>query len=188
MWKNKTPKAIALALLLAAAAALPVSAAIKATTLQELMEISTGVVQGQIISKDVVKLDWADMNDLTFTRLTIRGEELTTGERVTRELYFMGGVWNGQVDSPSTAPREHQTRVGASVVAFYWFDSGLAEQGANKIFCFANIYQVQQGAGEPTVIGMGPGAAVSQNVKLSLLNAQVKSIHLKIQQLKELEK
>jgi hypothetical protein len=188
MWKNRTPIAIVLALFLVAVAVVPVSAAIKAMTLEELMQISSGAVQGQIISKDVVKLDWADMTDLTFTRLTIRGQELTTGQPVTRELYYMGGVWNGELDHVATAPREHQTRVGANVVAFYWFDSGLTDQGADKIFCYANIYQVQQGAGEPTVIGQGEGAAVSENVKLSVLNAQVKTIHQKLQQQKELEK
>jgi hypothetical protein len=182
MWKKKTPLAILTALFLVSVAVVPVSAAIKAMTLEELMQISTGVIQGQIVSKDVYKLDWADMTDLTFTRLTIRGEELTTGESVTRELYYMGGIWNGEVDHIATAPREHQTRVGANVVAFYWFDSGLTANGANKIFCYANVFQVQQGAGDPTVIGQGEGAAVSQNVKLSVLSAQVNTIHQRLQQ------
>ena len=157
-------------------------------TLEELMQISSGVIEGQIVSKDVVRMDWADMQDLTFTRLTISGEDLATGNPATREIYYMGGVWNGKLDSPTTAPRESQTRVGARVVAFYWFDPVLTTQGANKIFCYANIFQVQQASGEPTVIGLGAGTAVSQNVKLSILSTEVKSIHRKLQQLKELEK
>jgi hypothetical protein len=187
MLKPKTSLAILSALFVVAAAAFPVFAAIKAMTLEELMQISSGVIEGRIVSKDVVRMDWADMQDLTFTRLTIQGQDLTTGNPATRELYYMGGVWDGQIDSPVTAPRESQTRVGARVVAFYWFDPGLTAQGANKIFCYTNIYQVQQAAGEPTVIGLGTGAAVPQNVKLSVLSTEVKSIHQKLQYMKELE-
>ena len=178
---NSTPNTLSflfsLVVIVEAIAGLPLAAAIKAMNLEELMRISTGVISGEIMAKDVVRIDWADEKDVTFTRLTIRGEELTTGAAVTREIYYMGGVWEGKVDSPSTAPREYQTRIGARVVAFYWFDPGLTRTGANKIFCLANIYQVQQGAGDPTVIGLGKGAAVPYNVKLSLLRDRVRAIH-----------
>ena len=57
------------------------------------------------------------------------------------------------------------------------FDPSLTESGANKIFCYPNIYQVQQGASEPTVIGLGEGAAVPFNTKLSVLSAEVREIY-----------
>ena len=182
MSKLKVAIVCAALLFLTAFAVMPLAAAIKAMNLEELMEISTGVMAGEIIAKDTVKLDAGDDPNQTFTRLTIRGQEMTTGESLTREIYYWGGIWNGKLDSPSTAPREHQTRVGARVVAFYWFDPNLTAEGAYKIFCFANIYQIQQGAGEPTVIGLGEGAAVPQNIKLIDLRAQIQAIHKKLEQ------
>ena len=169
---------VAIGLVISALLVTPLDAAIKPMTLPEMMEISTGVIDGQIVAKEsVVIFDPADDMNEIWTRLTVNGTELTTGETVTHDLYFMGGVWNGQRIFPVTSPRDYQTRVGARVVAFYWFDPNLAGSGANKIFCYPNIYQVQQGASEPTVIGLGEGAAVRINTKLSVLSAEVKRIY-----------
>ena len=169
---------IAIGLVVSALLVAPLGAAIKPMTLPEMMEISTGVIDGQITAKEsVVIFDPADNMNEIWTRLTVSGTELTTGESVTHDLYYMGGVWNGQRIFPVTSPRDYQTRVGARVVAFYWFDPSLTESGANKIFCYPNIYQVQQGSSEPTVIGLGDGAAVPYNTKLSVLSAVVKRIY-----------
>ena len=171
---------LAIGLIIPALLVAPLSAAIKPMTLPELMEISTGVIDGQIIAKEsVVIFDPADDMHEIWTRLTLSGTELTTGETVTRDLYYMGGVWNGQRIFPVTSPRDYQTRVGARVVAFYWFDPDLSATGADKIFCYANIYQVQQGSEEPTVIGLGEGAAVSYNTKLSDLSVEIGTIYAK---------
>jgi hypothetical protein len=185
MSRKKLATALAVLLFIAALFAAPLTAAIKAMTLEEMMDISTGVVSGRIIEKEYVKMDWGDDPDTTFTRIRISGEELTTGKMVTRDLYYVGGLWNGEVDSPSTAPREHQTRVGAAMVAFYWFDAKIGPDGVNIIFCFPNINQIQQGSGDPTVIGNGLGAAVPANVKLSALRTEVKSIYEKLQAKKQ---
>ncbi len=181
MFRRKVSTALVVLLFVAAIFVTPLTAAIKAMTLDEMMDISTGVVSGRIIEKEYVKMDWGDDLDTTFTRIKIRGEELTTGKIVTRDLYYVGGLWDGAVDSPSTAPREHQTRVGAAVVAFYWFNAKIGPDGVNIIFCFPNINQIQQGSGDPTVIGNGLGAAVPANVKLSALRTEVKSIYEKLQ-------
>ena len=108
-----------------------------------------------------------------WTRLTISGQEMTTGETVTQDLYYMGGVWNGFNATPVTSPRDYQTRMGANVVAFYWFDPSLTPDGANKIFCYANVFQMHQGSGDPTVIGLGDGTAVPFNTKLSSLSTEI---------------
>jgi len=181
MSRTRIPLALVLILAVGAIAVVPLTAAIKALNLEELMSISSGVVYGEIVKKDVLRFDWADMQNVTHTKLTIEGEELTTGQKVTRELYYMGGSVEGQLDSPCTAPKEHQTRVGAKVVAFYWFDETLISGGANKIFCFANLNQVLKGSGDPTVIGLGEGAAISHNIKLSSLRTEVQRIHQKLQ-------
>ena len=178
MMRKIPPIVFVLLLFISAISVLPLSAAIKPMTLPEMMEISTGAIDGQITAKEsVVIFDPADNMNEIWTRLTVSGTELTTGETVTHDLYYMGGVWNGQRIFPVTSPRDYQTRVGARVVAFYWFDPSLSETGANKIFCYPNIYQVQQGSSEPTVIGLGDGAAVPYNTKLSVLSAEVKRIY-----------
>jgi len=182
MRRSKLPLVLVLVFLVSALGIVPLLAAIKATTLKELLDISTGVVCGEITKKEIVRFDWGDDRDVTHTILTIKGEDLLTGEPVTREVYYMGGIWRGQLDSPNTAPKEHQTRIGATVVAFYWFDDDLVPGGANRIFNFANLNQVQRGIGSPTVIGNGEGAAVPYNIKLTGLRLEIQSLWSEIQE------
>ena len=160
---------LVVAIALAGLIALPISAAVKSMSLAEKVEIHTSCVYGQIIEKSTIRIDWADMQDVVFTRLVIQGEDWSDGQPVTRTLYYMGGP-DYYV---STSPKESQTRVGAWVVAFHWFDASLTADGAQKIFSFADIYQVQQGAGEPTVIGRGEGSGVPYHVKLSVLKDRI---------------
>jgi hypothetical protein len=160
------------------------TAAIKAMTTEEAVAVFDGAIYGQIISKEVVPLDYLDRKSVTFTRLTIQGEDLYTGEPATRQIYYMGGVRNGRLDSPSTAPKEHQTRVGASVVVFYWFHSEVTAAGAYKTSSFASLFQVQQGVGEPTVIGL-VDSPVPENVKLDGFRTQVQAIYKELQARKQ---
>ncbi|MDG2150481.1 MAG: hypothetical protein P8N09_13265, partial [Planctomycetota bacterium] len=60
----------ALAVSAAALLAIPVTAAIKAMTLQELMEITQDAVRGKIVARDTVRLDHPWEGAL-YTRLTV---------------------------------------------------------------------------------------------------------------------
>ncbi len=180
MSKLKSPFTLLLVLVAVAVAVVPVTAAVKAMNLEETMRITTGVIHGTIINKDVCRFDVGDVQNELYTCLTVEGEELRTGEKMTVDLYYLGGVSSGVLEAPNTAPKENQTRVGAKIVAFFWFDSGLTPVGANKIFHFGNVFQVLQGAGDPTVISMGVGSPVPQNIKLSALKAEVARTHQKL--------
>lgn len=180
MLKFKSPFTLLLVLAAVALAVGPVTAAVKAMNLEETMRITTGMIHGTVVKKDVFRFDVGDVQNELYTRLTVEGEELRTGEKTTVELFYLGGVENGVLEAPNTAPKENQTRVGAKIVAFYWFDSDLSPGGANKIFHFGNVFQVLQGAGDPTVISMGVGSPVPQNIKLSALKSEVGRIHQKL--------
>jgi len=184
MYRNKSFLLFLSILFICGIFTFPLVAAIKAMNLEEMMGISTGVFYGQIIEKSYFKIDDGDERDVTFTRLTVRGRELTTGESATKELWYMGGIWDGRPDSPSTAPPEHKTRVGARAVFFYTRDLDLIDGGADEVFNFASVYQVQKGAGEETVIGNGKGSAIPVSVKLSDLTVRVRSVYQKLQKQK----
>jgi len=177
MLKFKSPFTLLLVVAVVALAVGPVQAAVKAMNLEETMRITHGVVHGTIVKKDVFRFDVGDVQNELYTRLTVEGEELRTGEKSTFELYYLGGVDQGVLEAPNTAPKENQTRVGANVVAFFWFDPNLSPNGANKVFHFGNVFQVLQGAGDPTVISMGAGSPVPQNIKLTVLKNEVGRLH-----------
>jgi len=180
MLKFKSPFTLLLVLAAVALAVGPVTAAVKAMNLEETMRITTGVIHGTIVKKDVFRFDVGDVQNELYTRLAVEGEELRTGEKTTIELYYLGGVSKGLLEAPNTAPKENQTRVGATIVAFFWFDPDLSPKGANKVFHFGNVFQVLQGAGDPTVISMGAGSPVPQNIKLTVLKSDVGRVHQKL--------
>lgn len=164
---------------------IPLTAAVKAVNLEEQIAISSGVIHGKIIAKEVQRFDYADSQDVTFTKLTVQGEELTTGQATIREIYYMGGMWNGKLDSTSVSPKEHQTRLGATVVVFYWFSNDIkpnaSSDGAFKASSFASVFQVQQGAGSATVIGLGEGCAIPKSRKIDEFKAEVQLIYQQLQ-------
>jgi len=185
MLRTKSQIILVLIIACVAIAVVPLTAAIKATDLREQVSICSGVIYGKIIAKEAVRFDYADRRDVTFTKLTVEGEDLTTGQKATREIYYMGGMWNGNLDTTIVSPKEHQTRLGATVVVFYWFSKDvrpLAQSvGAFKASSFASVFQVQQGAGSATVIGIGEGCAIPKNRKIDGLRTEVQQIYRELQ-------
>ena len=99
-------KSLVAALACAAVLSVPLTAAIKSMTLRELMEVTQDAVHGEIVARDTVKLDhpW---KDAIYTRLTIEGTSLRTGEQGTFQVVFHGSHekndWYG-VSSMPTLP------------------------------------------------------------------------------------
>ncbi len=166
--------ALSLGLLVAASAA-----AVKALTLTELMEITTDAAHVSITARSSMQLDYP-MEGAVWTRLTVEGVSLRTGEPVQTELMFLGSHEAGDRFSISEMPTLQDTRLGGEAIVFWWDDPLLAG-GAHRIFDLSGVYRVEQAFGAPVVIGKGEGFAWSENVKLADAGEQVRKAHLELQ-------
>ena len=165
--------AVALGLALVA---MPVTAAVRAMTLKELMAITTDTVHGRITAKSSFHLDYP-IEGSVWTKLVVQGESLRTGEPVEAELVFLGSHDPRDGYGTSEMPTLQDTRVGADGVFFYWKDADMPGQ-RNRIFDLSGAYRVETVFGTPVVIGKGEGAAFAENVKLDDARVAVRSTHL----------
>ena len=163
---------VALGLLLVV---LPVAASIKAMNLYEQMEITSDTLVATIVARDTIVSDhpWAGS---VYTRLTLQGESLRTGEPVTTRAVFMGSHDPADEFNHSEMPELRDVRLGNEVVVFFAHDEAIAG-GVNLIHNLASVYRVERGFGEPVVIGKGSGAPFAENMKLSDARALVLATH-----------
>jgi len=169
---------IALALL--AFLAPPHGAQIQAMDLPEMLEASDGVVYGEVVSRQVFRVDHpVDGPELYFTCLTLAGRSLVDGRPTTIEVVFHGGflddtrgVFN------SSAPRAEDTRIGQRVVAFYRWTSNMGGGvAANALMAGrGGLYRTVDGPRGTAILGQGRGFAIPANRTLGSLESAVKTL------------
>ena len=166
---------VALALGVLAACSL---AAIKALTLPELMEITTDAAHVRITAAAPVSMDWPYEGSV-WTRLSIEGQSLRTGEPVKTDVMFLGSHDATQRFTISEMPTLQDTRVGNEAIVFWWDDPDMPG-GGHRVFDLSGVYRVEPSFGAPVVIGKGEGFAWSENVKLADAAVQVRAAHLEL--------
>jgi len=170
--------------LLAATAALalsaPAAAAIKALSLPELMSITNDTVDGQIVSSETFRVDDPDYEGVVFTRLTIVGESMRTGEKVSTKVVFRGSHDPADGYATSEMPALNDVRVGGRAV-FFIENRDAYVAGPNVVWNFANVFRVESVAGNPVVMGKGQGAAFPENLTLASAREQVRTVHLSLE-------
>jgi len=161
-------------LIVAALAALPVAAAIKALNLEELMTITSDVVYGTIVDKEVITLDhpW---QGAVYTKLTIQGESLRDGKQATTEVVFHGSHDPSDNYIISEMPELQDTREGGKVVVLFNKTAELG--GRNLAYDLSGVYRVESGFGAPVLVGKGEGFAFPVNTKLDDVRARVRTTH-----------
>jgi len=164
----------ALALTAAALIAIPVAAAVKAMTLQELMEGTTDAVHGKVIARDVVHLNHP-FEGAVWTKLTIDGESIRSGDKGRYDVVFLGSHDKDDWYGVSTMPTLQDTRVGGEALVF--FGQHPMTPGHNVAFNFAHTYRVERGFGEPVVIGKGEGSAFAENTRLGEATTRIRQTH-----------
>jgi hypothetical protein len=152
-------------------------AQIERLTLAEMVQKADGAVVGTIQSSKVFRVDHpVDGPELYFTTLAIAGRSLADAKPLTVEVTFPGGfitpdegVWN------SEAPSADEIRPGSEVVAFYkWSDNMGGGVASNALYAsHGGLFQVAVARGAQVVLGKGDGYAVSANVELAKLEADV---------------
>ena len=170
---------IAAAALGAAVLAVPVAAAIKAMTLKDLMGITTDTALVHIIDKSTFRSDWP-ASGMVWTKLTVQGESLRTGAPVKTDVFFLGSHDPKDEYGTSEMPTLQDTRVGADAVVFFTHDADSPGQ-MNRIGGLAGVYRVEQGFGEPVVIGKGEGFAFATNIKVTDARALVLKTNSELQ-------
>jgi len=166
------------ALVCSALLSAPSNAKIKALTLPEMVDIADDAVVGQITQRDVFRIDHpVDGPELYYTTLSVQGRSLVDGSEQAVEVTFAGGfidASNGVFNSE--APEEHEVAVGKEVVIFHRFikNMGGDVSGQGLMAAHGGIYAVNANAkGEQIVLGRGVGYAISDNVRLDVLDQEI---------------
>ncbi len=165
------------ALAVTVVAAWPTGAAIQPMTHKELMEITHDTVHGQVVSSRTVIMDRPYVGAI-HTELTVKGTSLRTGEKVEDSFVFFGSHTEGARGFMSEQPDLADVRVGRESV-FFLADETLPTTH-KRLHHWGAVYRVEQGFGEPVVIGKGEGMAFCTNVKLSDGRAQVRDTHAEL--------
>jgi hypothetical protein len=174
-------KSSPLALLAVAAALVGVSALGKAMIerldLAQMVAKTDNAVFGTITARNVVRIDHPiDGPELYFTTLTIEGRSLENNQPVTVDVSHMGG-WIDETHGSfnSEAPSADDTKVGNKVVCFYKHVENMGGDFAgNVIYTWhGGIYRTFERKNDTIVQGRGDGYAISNNVMLSDLQAQI---------------
>lgn len=172
------------AVLAAAVLAVPVGAAIKAMNLAELMSITDDAVYGTIVEKSSVRLD-LPWDGAIYTKLVVEGESLRTGETGLFEMVFLGSHDRADDFVVSEMPTLKDSRLGGKTVVL--FEKAKQDLlGLNVVHSLANLYRVEEGFGQPVVIGKGEGFAFAQNTTLADVRVHVRDTHLQLAKLGKL--
>jgi len=170
MSTRRTLGAAVLALSLAVALAVPCFAAIKAMSLAELMQTTTDVVHAQILARSTFHAPSPFTgDDAAWTRLSLAGESMTSGQPVDFDVVFLGSHDPADQYALSEMPTLQDTRVGNEVVLFYHLHAGSHSSepsGERVVHNLAEVFRVEQGFGQAVVLGRGKGSAFPENVKL----------------------
>ena len=152
-------------------------AAVKAFTLAEIMTVSADTLDAQIVAKETFRVDDPDYEDMVFTRITVTGESMRTGEPVTTELVYVGSHDPADGYGSSEMPLFQDVRIGNRVVLFYGEDETNLS-GPRQVWGLNCVFRVESVVGQPVVMGKGEGFAFPENVTLAEARDQVRALHL----------
>jgi hypothetical protein len=158
-------------------------AQIERLTLDQMVQKTDNAVAGEIVKHKVFRVDHPiDGLELYFTTLTLRGRSLVDSKPLEVDVTFPGGfinetegVWN------SEAPTADEIKIGNEVVAFYgWVDNMGGDVAANALWAsHGGIYRIAKSRKGDVVLGKGVGYAISSNVKMKDLDAEITALAAK---------
>ena len=174
---KKTSKVLGLAVAALFTAAALGTAQIERLDLPTMLQKADDAIHGTITHSEVIRIDHpVDGPELYYTHITVEGRSLSTGATESKVITFHGGFIddeNGVFNSES--PSADDVRVGAEVVAFYvWTDNMGGDLAGNAMYAgHGGIYRTVKGRKGTVVLGRGDGYAVSKNITLTDLDAEV---------------
>lgn len=136
-------------------------------------------VFGAIVSKEVAKIvsEEPDGPTLYFTKITVDGYSLKSGQPAVVDMWFGGGfVSETEGVHNSEAPSADDTKVGNKVVTFHKYEYNMGNGlSGNALYAWhGGLYRTfENRAGDTVVQGRGEGYAIATNIKLSDLDGQI---------------
>lgn len=156
------------------------TAQIERLDLSQMVERADDGIVGTITERNVIKIDHpVDGPNLFYTALTIEGRSLSTNEPRTVDVWFGGGfISETEGVFNSEAPIMDDQKVGNRVVAFYKFTENMGgDLSGNTLMTWhGGLYRTFDSRGATFVQGRGNGYAIPTNLRLSDLDAQVKTL------------
>ena len=173
--KNLLGKIAALSVIIGTAAL--GTAQIERLDLPTMLQKADDAIYGTITHSEVIRIDHpVDGPELYYTHITVEGRSLSTGATESRVITFHGGFIdeeNGVFNSE--APSADDVRIGSEVVAFYaWTDNMGGDLPGNAMYAgHGGVYRTVKGRKGTIVLGRGDGYAVSKNMTLVDLDAEI---------------
>jgi len=164
--------------------ALPMTAGIKAMTLSELMDITADTLSVRILETSTHATE-IDGERLVYTKLSVAGESMRTGEGVSQDVIFWGSHDVSDDFMLSEMPQLQDIRRGNEIVLFVGAESFEGMPIAHNL---AYAYRVETIFGNEVVIGKGEGMAFETNVKLDDARNSVREIHIVLEAAKQAAK
>ena len=152
-------------------------AQIERLDLPTMLQKADDAIYGTITHSEVIRIDHpVDGPELYYTHIPVEGRSLSTGATESKVITFHGGFIddeNGVYNSES--PSADDVRIGAEVVAFYvWTDNMGGDLAGNAMYAgHGGVYRTIKGRKGTVVLGRGEGYAVSKNITLTDLDAEV---------------
>lgn len=146
--------------------------------LNKMVDQADNAVVGTITDKQFTTVADPGGGHLHFTTLTVAGRSLVDGSELTVEVSYMGADEEGVYSAE--APTTDESKIGREVVVFYeWSDNMGGSFASNALYAaHGGLYTTFQGRkGDTIVQGRGDGYAVSKNVRLEKLDADITAIH-----------
>jgi hypothetical protein len=152
-------------------------AQIERLDLPQMATKADNAVRGRIVAREVVRIDHpVDGPELYFTHLTVEGTSLFDGKPISVPVTFAGGfVTPEQGTHNSEAPSADEIKLGNEVVVFYkWSDNMGGDLAANALYAsHGGIYRVAKTRKGEIALGKGDGYAISANIAVTDLKAQI---------------
>lgn len=164
--------------------ALPISAGIKAMSLPELMDITADTLSVRILETSTHATE-IDGERMVYTKLTVAGESMRTGEGVSTDVIFWGSHDVSDDYMLSEMPQLQDVRAENTVVLFIGSETFDGMPIAHNL---AYAYRVETIFGNQVVIGKGEGMAFQTNVKLEDARQSVREIHIVLEAAKQAAK
>ena len=170
-------------------------AQIKRLSLVEMTNETDNGVLGTIVASRVIDLgNEVDGYGLYYTILTLEGESIFDGRKITVDIASRGG-WidkeRGIGCWDSEAPQASEIAVGKEVLAYYFWSENIG-RGVGSNILYASHGSLFRTAKSPTgtvVLGRGDGYAIDKNIQVGTLRTATRTIReeAKREQLKQID-
>jgi len=150
------------------------SACIEELDLGKMVSKTDHAIHGTITDVHSVSFTPEGDDRLIYTVLTIQGEDLYTGEQVTREAAFLGGTYQGDSMTVTSMPAPTEYRLGNDVVVFSGPVQGWGPEIDHCVYAsMGGIFRTVDTKKGTVVLGKGEGFAVEGNLTVAKLQQQI---------------